>query len=124
MKFPGDQKGIGITGWLFMILLFGGALTVGLKLFPVYSDHNTMSGILDGMAEEQGMALKRNNELEDMIRQRFKINNVRDFNFKDGLKIKRDSDGVSIALDYQVKLPLVSNLEMLATFHHEVDLRK
>lgn len=123
MNLPGRQSGIGITGWMVLILLFGGGLTIGLKLFPVYSDHNTMAGILDGMAAEKGMAAKRNIDIQNIVEQRFKINNIRDFNLKENLKVARDRDGVVVTIDYQVKMPLVHNLELLASFNKSVELQ-
>ena len=46
-------------------MVLGSVITVGLKLIPPYIDHHTMSGVLDSMAEESGMANKRRYELEE-----------------------------------------------------------
>lgn len=118
------QKGLGFLGWLVLILLFGGALTLGLKLVPVYTDYNTMADILDGMAAEDGMANKRTPEIEDLIIKRFKINNIRSIDFHKDVQVKRDSNGVRIVLDYEVRMPVVGNLAMVASFDKEVELKK
>jgi hypothetical protein len=123
MKFANRQKGLGVGGWLILILLFGGALTIGMKLFPVYMDHNTMEGVLDGLAAEEGHSTKRLNDVQDLITKRFRLNNIRDFDFKNKMKIKREAEGVSVTLSYEERIPLVANVELLATFHKEVLLK-
>ncbi len=123
MKFGNRQKGLGVAGWLVLILLFGGAMTIGMKLFPVYMDHNTIANVLDGLAVQPGLGAKRNSAIEETILQRLKVNNIRDFNMKQNLKLERDNNGVRIILDYEVRVPLVSNVDLVASFDKEVSLQ-
>jgi len=123
MKLPNRQRGLSFFGWLLMILVFGSVITMGMKLLPLYLDHNTMSKVLDGMAAEKGLAGKRQYELEDMIKKRFKVNNVRDFNHKDNLVIKRDKSGVEVIIDYEVRIPLIHNVDLIASFDKSVTLK-
>ncbi len=120
---PARQKGLSFLGWLLTIMVLGSVITVGMQLIPLYLDHDKMSGVLDSMAEESGMANKRQYELEDTIKKRFKVNNIRDFNHKDNLKIKRDKSGVKIILDYEVRVPLVKNIDLIARFDKSVSLK-
>lgn len=123
MNVPHYQRGLGVAGWIFMILLFGGVLTVGTKLFPYYMDHSTMSGVLDGIAAMDGVATKRTDEIRDLIKHRFKLNNIRDFPIKDEIEIKRTANGVDIVMDYEARVPLVYNVDLVASFHKQVALR-
>ncbi|XOV90031.1 MAG: DUF4845 domain-containing protein [Pseudomonadota bacterium] len=123
MKFGNRQKGLGVAGWLVLILLFGGAMTIGMKLFPVYMDHSTMANVLDGLAVQPGLGSKRNSAIEETIQQRFKVNNIRDFNLKKNMKLERDNDGVRVILDYEVRVPLIANVDLVASFDKEVTLQ-
>ncbi|MEX2326748.1 MAG: DUF4845 domain-containing protein [Pseudomonadales bacterium] len=123
MRFGNRQEGLGFTGWLLLILVFGGALTLGLKLVPIYMEHNTMAGVLDGIAAEPGMAQKKNDEIMSMVAKRFNLNNVRDFDLKENIVIKRDRSGAQIVLDYEVRMPFAYNVDMVASFRKEVELR-
>lgn len=123
MAFGKRQKGLGVGGWLLLILVFGGSLTVGLKLFPVYMDHNTMAGVLDSLAEQEGLGAKRTDAIRSAILQRFKVNNIRDFNHKEFLDIKRDEDGAIVRLDYEVRIPLIANVDLVADFQKQVRLQ-
>jgi hypothetical protein len=122
MNFAHNQRGLGVAGWLMMILIFGGALTIGLKLFPLYMDHNTMSGVLDGLAEEEGLGAKRISTIRETVLQRFKVNNIRDFDHQNNMEIRRDNNGTLVILDYEVRVPLVHNVDLVASFDKQVRL--
>ena len=117
------SRGMGTGGWIFLIFIVGGLVTIGTKLAPLYLDHNTMSSILDGMAAEQGIVDKRTDDIDGMIRKRFKMNNIRDFDFKKGMKITRPEDKVVVDLDYEVRLPLAGNVDLIAHFDHHTEMR-
>ena len=123
LRLPVRQRGLSFFGWLLTIMVLGSVITVGLKLIPPYIDHHKMSGVLDSMAEESGMANKRRYELEDMINKRFRVNNIRDFNHKDNLQVKRGKSGVEVILDYEVRVPLFYNLDLIARFDKSVSFK-
>ena len=123
LRLPVRQRGLSFFGWLLTIMVLGSVITVGSKLIPPYIDHHTMSGVLDSMAEESGMANKRLYELEDMIKKRFRVNNIRDFNHKDNLQVKRGKSGVEVILDYEVRVPLFYNLDLTARFDKSVSFK-
>lgn len=123
MKFGNRQKGLGFAGWLLLILVFGGALTLGLKLVPIYMEHNTMKGVLEGIGREPGMVQKKTPEIMSMIDRRFNLNNVRDFDTKENIEIKRDRNGAQIVLNYEVRMPFAYNLDIVASFSEQVELR-
>ena len=114
----------GVGSWLFIILIFGGALSIAFKIIPLYMDHSTMSNVLDGMATEDGMAGKPRATLKSAITQKFKMNNIRDFSVKDNVEIKRTANGTEIIMDYEFRLKLVKNLDLIADFEKTVELRK
>ena len=113
----------GLGSWLFIIIVFGGALSIGFKVIPHYMDHNTMSKVLDSMAQEDGMAGKARHTLEDTITQKFKVNNIRDFPVKENVEIKRTKNGTEVILDYEVRMKLFKNLDLIADFNKSVELR-
>ena len=117
------SRGMGMAGWIFLILIVGGAITVGTKLVPLYLDHNTMTQVLDSLAQEQGVVDKRTGDIEEMIKKRFKLNNIRDFDMKNNLKITRPDDKVVATLDYEVRIPLAGNVDLVASFNHVTEMR-
>ncbi|MCH7741583.1 MAG: DUF4845 domain-containing protein [Proteobacteria bacterium] len=122
-NFPKKQAGMGMAGWMFIVFIFGSVLTVGMKLMPPFLDHNTMSNILDGLAEEDGLAQKRDYQIEAIIKKRFKMNNIRDFKIHENLEIKRTRNGVEIVMDYEVRMNLIKNVDLITSFDKSVELR-
>ena len=120
--FPNKQRGIGFAGWLIIILVVGGAISVGTKLFPLYMDNNTISGLLDKMAQESDMNLKSKSEIYNLLENRMKMNNIRNFDVEENLSVVRTKDGTSLVLDYEERVPVAGNVDLIVSFNKEVEL--
>ena len=59
-----------LGGYIIAILVFGSMLTMGSRLIPLYMDHNTMSNIMDSMADEDDLGLKTDSQLIDVMKKR------------------------------------------------------
>jgi hypothetical protein len=112
-----------LGGYILAILFFGAFLTLAGRLGPLYMDHNTMSNLLDKMAQEQGMGNLSDGELQNAIKKRFKLNNIREFDIKEHIEIERTGSGTELIMDYEVRMPLVHNVDLIASFEKEVRLR-
>ena len=123
MGLPQHQRGLGAIGWLVLVFVFGSLLTLGLKVVPVYTDNATIERILDGLAAEPEMGSKSTGAIDKIIKARFHVNNIRDFDYSKTLTIVRDNDGARIILDYEVRVPLVYNLDLIASFNKTVALQ-
>ena len=122
-SFPSKQKGIGFAGWLAIILVLGGVLSVGTKLVPIYMNNNTVEGLLEKMADESEMSLKSKGEIYKILENRLKLNNIRDFPVEDNLNVVRTKGGTTLVLDYETRVPVAGNLDLIASFKKEVELR-
>tara|TARA_B110000438_G_scaffold22469_1_gene20292 strand:- start:500 stop:781 length:282 start_codon:yes stop_codon:yes gene_type:complete len=92
-------------------------------VIPLYLDHNAMGTIMEKMSLENGLGLESEGNIRDMMRKRLKINNIRDFDLKEHLKIDHSKVGKELVLDYEVRIELVSNLSLIAAFNKKVSLR-
>jgi len=118
----GRQMGA-LGGYIIAILVFGGLLTMASRLVPPYMDHNTMSNIMDKMQDETGLGVKTDFQLIDLMKKRFKLNNIRDFPIHEHTEFKRSGRGTDVVLDYEVRIPMISNLDVIASFNKEIELR-
>ena len=118
-----DQQIGTLGGYIIAILLVGGSLTMASRLVPLYMNNNTMSNVLDKMQSESGLSRKTDSQLIELMNKRFRLNSIRDFPIHEHVKFKRSSRGIGIVLDYEVRVPLISNLDMIASFNKEVELR-
>ncbi len=124
MRFSNHQRGAGLAGWLILVLVFGLFLTVGSKLLPVYMDYRTIASVLDKVGEEDGVAGKTRKNLMLMITKKLKINSIRDFNVRENLRVETTEDGRNLILEYEERVPLFKNLDLIASFKKEVRLRR
>ena len=122
-QLPYQQQGMGLTGWLFVIAIFGFALTISMKTLPLYLDHTTMLGVMTGMAEEKGMASKSSAQLSKILEQRFRVNNILEFNYKENVTLERSDRSVTVTLRYEERVPLIRNLDLIASFNDSVELK-
>ena len=116
------QRG-SIASILVILLVLASLVSVGSRVIPLYLDHNTMGAIMEKMSLENGLALESEGNIRDTMRKRLKINNIRDFDLKEHLKIDHSKVGTELVLDYEVRIELVSNLSLIAAFNKKVSLR-
>ena len=120
----GKHRQRGSMGGILVILLaLASVVSVGSRVIPLYLDHNTMGTIMEKMSLENGLALQSEGNIRDTMRKRLKMNNIRDFDLKEHLKIDRSKVGTELVLDYEVRIELVSNLSLIAAFNKKVPLR-
>lgn len=117
------QRGLGMGGWIFLILIVGGATSLGMKLIPLYMDNNTVVNVLDALATESGMEQKTDAAIFDMIEQRLKVNSIRDWPIADRMEIKRSSRRTELVMDYEVRMPIFQNIDVIVSFNKSVELR-
>lgn len=121
---PHKQAGMGAVGWLLTVLALGAAASLAGKLVPLYSDFSIMSNVLEGMAEEEGFIHKSDSAIAQTINKRFRVNGVRTFNIKDNIKINRTSNGVELVMDYEIRMDVLRNIDMVVSFDKTVELRR
>jgi len=120
----GKHRQRGSIGSILVILLvLASVVSLGSRVIPLYLDHNTMGTIMEKMSLENGLALESEGNIRDTMRKRLKINNIRDFDLKEHLKIDHSKVGTELVLDYEVRIELVSNLSLIAAFNKKVSLR-
>jgi len=122
-SLPFRQRGVGFAGWLVLILVFGGLLTIATNLFPHYMDHRTASNLLDKLSTEVGVATKNKAEITKIVSNRMNLNNIRGFDLEDRLSVNRTKNGTELVLNYEIRIPVIGNLDVIASFNKEVELR-
>ncbi len=122
MNFPDRQRGIGLAGWMILILVFGVIISGGVKLLPLYMDHYAISKVFDQLATEPGMADRNKKGIINAIDKKLRINQIRNFPLSENLKLEKTERGTKIILKYEVRVPLIQNIDLIASFDKEVEL--
>jgi hypothetical protein len=109
------QRGISSAGVLLIAVLLGLFFTVGLKVGPLYVDHNLITGLCQDLidnGEANGMTVT---EVRDRISSTLRINNVTDFDLN-SIRIRKENGEAIITVAYEKRVPLIANLDIIATF--------
>ncbi|MFZ8989779.1 MAG: DUF4845 domain-containing protein [Pseudohongiellaceae bacterium] len=109
------QRGISSAGVLLIAVLLGLFFTVGLKVGPLYVDHNLITGLCQDLidnGEANGMTVT---EVRDRISSTLRINNVTDFDLN-SIRMRKENGEAIITVAYEKRVPLIANLDILATF--------
>ena len=123
MNFPNRQRGVGVIGWLILLLVFGSFMTGLTKIAPLYMDHRTMSIIMDKMAAEPEAGKMSKRRIISTLQNRFKLNNIRNFPLEDSLSFETTKIGKKVFLKYEERVPLIYNIDLIASFTKEIELK-
>lgn len=117
------QRGITLLGFIIVLAVVGFFAYVGMKLFPMYSEYYSVKAALKGLASESGAAASDPARIQDLFFRRLYISyseNVKPEN----VKIRRVDNGWQMDVQYEVRRPLVFNLDVVGKFHATQTLKR
>ena len=117
------QSGLSLVGFLVVLAVVGFAAYVGMKLFPMYQEYYSVQSAMKGLANEPGVADMDPAKIQDLFFRRLYINyseNVKPQN----VKFERTEGGWKMRVNYEVRRPLVGNLDVVGKFDKTQDLTR
>lgn len=116
------QQGLTLMGFMMVLAVVGVFAFVGIKLFPVYSEYYSVVSDMKGVQSEPGVANMSPNEVRDKLFRRFYISYVSSVK-NENVKITRNN-GYNLNVNYEVRRPLIYNLDFVAKFDKTVELTR
>ena len=117
------QSGLSLVGFLVVLAVVGFAAYVGMKLFPMYQEYYSVTSAMKGLANEPGVADMDPAKVQDLFFRRLYINyseNVKPQN----VKFERTEGGWKMRVNYEVRRPLVGNLDVVGRFDSTQELTR
>lgn len=114
------QQGITLIGFMIILGIVLFSAFIAMKLFPVYQEYFSVVTAMKGVAQEPNVQSKSPAEVRKMLFNRFYISYVESVERDDVTISKRNGYTVNIA--YEVRKPLLGNLDIVAKFDKTVDL--
>ena len=105
--------------WLTIMIVLA---SIATKFVPAYLDHQTAVSIVGDFAQSSDMDVLSVSELEEILAQRFQLNNLQDFVRENRLKIKNRSGRLEALLQYEVRGDLAVNIDYVITFDDSIRL--
>ena len=117
------QKGMTLIGFIVSMAVAGVFIYVGMQLFPMYSEFFSVKQALSGLANEPGISEESAGKIEDKFFKRLYISysdNVK----PEHVKLVRRDAGWLMTVDYEVRRPVIGNLDVIGKFHAEQELAR
>jgi hypothetical protein len=117
------QRGLSLTGWLFVLILVFGAATLAISVIPVVIEFRTANSVLEGMVADGNVAAMSRRDFYDNLQKRLKLNNIREWPLDERVKWERTKEGVLVDLAYEERMDLFWNADLVLTFERHYEAR-
>jgi hypothetical protein len=97
-------------------------MTLVLKLGPHYIDFQTMKSVFNGLPKSQMHTMSKG-DIYDVLRKRFKVNSLRDFDVKDVVSIERQKAGTLVTVAYERRENIVANVDAVLSFSEQYQFK-
>ncbi len=116
------QSGMTYIGILLILIIFALLAVVLVRIVPLYLESFKVQSVLKSMQEDQETAKLPPDEIEKRLLSRFDINDV-DHVSNEHIKISRDKGKLVVTVNYEARVPLFMNLDIIAKFNdHRMEL--
>lgn len=119
-SLPYSQRGFSRFGLLMLLIVLVSGLTFGLKILPVYLDHNFVKGLAEDLIASGSATSLTQAEVREEIANGLRVNNVRDFNLN-SITLQRENARPVLVIDYERRVPLVANIDVIISFDDRID---
>lgn len=115
-NLPKHQQGMTFISWLLVLAIGGFFVMIALTTIPVYLEHYSIKHVLMSFEQDRDLNKKSPAEIRKLMQRRLKINGVYEFDVKNNLEIKRVKQGTEIRVKYEVRKPVVGNIDLIMSF--------
>ncbi len=115
------QKGMTLIGFILVLAIVIFVAFIGMKIGPIYMEYYSVIDAMNGVAAERGSANLPPNSIRTKIRDRLYISNTTYSVKNNDMTIVR-RNGVHLRIAYEVRKPVVGNLDVVAKFDRSVRL--
>jgi len=117
------QSGMTLIGFVVVLAVVGLFAFVAMRLFPMYSEYYAVKSALKGLASEPGIADTDPAKIQDLFFRRLYISYAENVK-PENVKIDRIDNGWNMKVDYELRRPLISNLDVVGKFSAQQDLTR
>ncbi|MCF6323687.1 MAG: DUF4845 domain-containing protein [Gammaproteobacteria bacterium] len=115
------QRGVSGSGFIAIIAIIVILVLLLLKLFPVYMENFNVSTSLSSLSSEEGIKALKKSAIKELLQRRFSINDVENVR-KEHIEIKKTKTDMTIDITYEVRKPLVGNVDIVIHFSEHLAL--
>lgn len=117
------QAGMSAIGLIFLLLIIGFVTLITLRLLPMYLENFSVATALESLKNEPELAIKSAPEILSLLQKRLDVNNVDNVK-RNNIGIKRNDASVTVSIKYEVRKPLIANLDVVSKFDRSIEVRQ
>lgn len=115
------QKGMTLIGFIFVLSFVVFISYIGMKIAPIYMEYYSVVSAMNGVAAERGSARLSPYDIRVRILNRLYVSYSDDNVKEKHIKLTRNN-GVNLRIAYEVRKPVIGNLDVVAKFDKSVRL--
>ncbi|MCK5728152.1 MAG: DUF4845 domain-containing protein [Methylococcales bacterium] len=114
------QQGMTMISMVLLLTLIGGVVLFFFKVAPIYMNHGKVKSAIESLASIPELEFKSKSQIQVFLQKRLSVNSVYDLP-KKAIKIIKRGNYVKISAKYDIKEPIVGNLNVLIEFNDFIE---
>lgn len=116
------QRGASYSTFLLGLIVFSMILKVVVAIWPAYWDDRIINKQIQSVLDDNASALSPAKFVSAMD-ERLSMNNINDLKIEDIAKVSNDGGQLHVAKRYEVRRPLLLNIDLVLSFEKNFDQR-
>lgn len=117
------QSGMTLMSFVVVLAVVGFGAYIVMKLFPMYQEYYAVRTATKSLASEPGVGDMDPSNIQDMFFKRLYISYSESVK-PENVKFERIDNGWNMKVNYEVRRPLVGNLDVVGVFDVSQDLTR
>ncbi len=119
------QSGLSLLGFLIVLAVVGVFIYMGMKLVPMYSEYYSVKQAMKSLANEPDIASQDSKRIEDLFFRKLYVSYAENVK-PENVTVKRLPNGAgwNMTVNYELRKPLIANLDVVGKFNASQDLTK
>ena len=109
------QGGMTLIGFVIVLGVIGFFAYISMKLVPMYSEYYAVKQALKGLQQEPGIGNRDPARIQDLFFRRLYISYAENVK-PENVSLERVDGGWEMSVDYEVRKPLMGNLDVVGKF--------
>ncbi len=115
------QRGISFIGFVIVLAVAGFFLFLGMKIGPTYLEYYSMRAAVNKVASDVGTTDVA--KIRAAMDKQMKVDYAASYR-PEFIRVQREGDAFLLVLKYEIRKPLIYNLDFVAKFEHSAPIRQ
>lgn len=117
------QQGITTLGILIGAMFIIAVMLLAIKVVPLYMNDYAIGKAIASLADEDDLYRKSRREITSIVRRKLTADYVGDLD-DDAFQIEKNKGVIIIDVNYETRVSIVSNIDLVAKFSHHLEKAK